>query len=56
MIDATAFGALHIQIFHTSGVTAHSMLITRNEAQELLQRLKQALAEPQELETFVPDN
>ena len=56
MIDATAFGANHIQIFETHGMSAHSVLITRNDALELLKRLRQALDERQEMEALIPDD
>lgn len=56
MIDATAFGANHIQVFHTAGMSAHSILITRNDALELLKRLREALNEKQDLEALIPDD
>ncbi len=56
MIDATAFGANHIQIFQTQGLSAHSLLLTRNDALELLRRLREALNEKQELEELIPDD
>ena len=57
MIDATAFGALHIQVFHVEGMNAHSLLLTRNTAWELYRKLGQALREPQdEIEPLIPDD
>jgi hypothetical protein len=37
-------------------MSAHSILITRNDALLLLRQLRAALNEPQELETLVPDD
>ena len=57
MIDATAFGPLHIQIFQVEGMSAHSLLLTRNTAWELYRKLGVALREPQdELESLIPDD
>lgn len=56
MIDATAFGTNHIQVFHTQGMSAHSILLTRNDALELLRRLREALNEKQETEALIPDD
>ena len=56
VIDATAFGANHIQVFHTQGMSAHSILLTRNDALELLKRLRAALNEKQETEALIPDD
>ena len=57
MIDATTFGPNHIQVFQVEGMSAHSMLLTRNSAWELYRKLGQALREPQEeLEALIPDD
>ena len=56
MIDCTAFGANHIQIFECHGLSAHSILITRNDALELLRKLRLALDEKQDLEALIPDD
>ena len=56
MIDATAFGPNHIQIFQAAGMGAHSILLTRNDALELVRKLREALAEKQDMEALIPDD
>lgn len=56
MIDATAFGPNHIQVFQTAGMGAHSILLTRNDALELVRKLREALNEKQALDTENPDD
>jgi hypothetical protein len=56
MIDVSAHGANHVQLMHVAGLSAHSMLLTRNEALDLAEKLRKVLDERSQVEEFVPDN
>ena len=56
MIDVSRRGANHVQVFHMAGLSVHSVLLTANEALELLDKLKRALEDERQLETLVPDD
>ena len=56
MIDVAAHGANHVQLMQVAGLSAHSMLITRNEAMQLLERLRKVLDERERLPELVPDD
>jgi hypothetical protein len=56
VIDVTVYGANHVQLMHIAGLSAHSLLITRHEALELLERLRKVLDERERLPELVPDD
>jgi hypothetical protein len=56
VIDVAAHGANHVQLMHVAGLSAHSLLLTRNEAMQLLDRLRKVLDERERLPELVPDD
>ena len=56
MIDVSAHGANHVQLMHVAGLSAHSMLLTRNEALDLVEKLRKVLDEREHLPALVPDD
>lgn len=57
MIDVTLCGGDQwLQIFHAQGMSAHTLLLTRNEALELQERLKRVLEIAPVQEALIPDD
>ena len=57
MLDVTLIGGeAWVQIFHSAGMSAHTLLLTRNEALELQERLKRALEVAPVTEPLIPDD
>ena len=56
MIDVSSYGANHIRIFHSIGLSAHSVLLTRHDALELTRKLRDALGEKWMEEVETPDD
>ena len=57
MLDVTLIGGeAWVQIFHSAGMSAHTLLLTRNEALELQERLKRALEVAPVTEPMIPDD
>lgn len=55
MIDVTT-GSERVQIFHHFGLSAAALLLTVNEAHDLLAKLKAVLEAREELPALVPDD
>ena len=56
MIDVSRRGANHVQVFHSAGLSVHSVLLTANEAYDLLDKLKRALEDERQIEQMIPDD
>ena len=56
MIDVTRRGANHVQVFRAAGLSVHSVLLTVNEALELMDKLKRALEDERQIEAFIADD
>ncbi len=56
MLDVSRMGESHVQIFHTAGLSAHSIFLTRNEALDMLEKLRLVLEQREPLPALVPDD